>query len=178
MMPRNFVMAALMLCVGCAGHAASKSNDRANGDLGGLDEAGASADPDAASRGGSSGTSAPALAEAGIAGELFEAGAPGYIPFIESGTRTCPNSEYCFGQACYAPPSFEPSVCVSRCESDVDCAPYEACIGTAKLESTCYARCNSPSDCAYHFDCLDFSGGGKLICFPALWAGRRDELGN
>ncbi len=101
---------------------------------------------------------AGALGELGEAGDWGEAGAPEYMPFIESGTRTCQNSDYCFGLACYAPPSFLPTVCVAGCEVDADCAPDEACVHAQKLAPTCYARCGSPSDCAYHFDCFDFSG--------------------
>jgi hypothetical protein len=111
-------------------------------------------------------------------GVTSDAGEPGYMPHIGSGTRNCEDANFCFGLSCYAPPSFEPTVCVARCETDWDCEPSETCVRSARLEPTCYARCDSPSDCAFHFDCVDFTGDGQAVCFPTSWAARREELGN
>ena len=114
--------------------------------------------------------------DSGLAGAADSVGGQGYVSLIHSGTRTCPNDDYCFGLSCYAPPSFEPSVCLAPCATDRDCLSAEACVGSAKLEPTCYARCDSPADCYRGFDCYDFSGVGQFVCFPAGWAGRRSEL--
>ncbi|HEX2673305.1 MAG TPA: hypothetical protein VHM25_20630 [Polyangiaceae bacterium] len=117
-------------------------------------------------------------ASLGDSAGMSNAGEPGYMPHIGSATRNCENEDYCFGLSCYAPPSFEPMVCVARCETDWDCEPSETCIRSARLEATCYARCDSPTDCAHHFDCVDFTGEGQAVCFPTGWAARREELGN
>ncbi len=119
---------------------------------------------------------APSESDPEVAGSAAGAGAASYAPHIGSGTRNCESAEYCFGLACYAPPSFAPTVCVANCETDLDCGLNEVCVRSAKLAATCYPRCNVPGDCEYHFDCLDFSGEGQLVCFPAGWAGRRTEL--
>ena len=111
------------------------------------------------------------------AGDLAsEAGVQGYTSLIHSGTRTCQNDDYCFGLACYAPLDFAPTMCLARCATDLDCLSSESCVQSAKLDPTCYARCDSPSDCLQGFDCFDFSGAGEFVCFPAGWAGRRNEL--
>lgn len=112
----------------------------------------------------------------GIAAEAGAAGAPYDAP-IASGTRACENDDYCFGLACYAPPTFAPTVCLARCDSDANCRSSEACLRAPELEPTCYARCKSPEDCYRGFDCFDFSGKDELVCFPMPWAQRRDELG-
>jgi hypothetical protein len=109
-------------------------------------------------------------------GAASEAGTPGYVSLIDSGTRICDNEDYCFGLTCYAPATFVPTVCVARCETDANCLPFEACVQSAKLDPTCYPRCASPSDCYDGFDCFDFSGTGRLVCFPTNWASRRSEL--
>ena len=114
--------------------------------------------------------------DAELAGAADDAGAAGFVPHIGSGTRNCESSAYCFDLACYAPPSFLPTVCVASCATDFDCGLNEICVRSAKLAPTCYARCSVPGDCEYHFDCFDFSGEGQSVCFPAGWAGRRKEL--
>ena len=161
----------LLSCAACGGHSAAAIGERPadSAGAGGVDES----EAPAAGETESGGAGSPLQ---GAAGELGDAGAPGYVPHIGSGTRNCESSEYCFGLACYAPPSFAPTVCVANCEADLDCGPNEVCVRSAKLAPTCYARCRVPGDCEYHFDCLDFSGEGQLVCFPAGWAGRRGEL--
>lgn len=114
-------------------------------------------------------------AESGAAGATGGAGP--YVSLIESDTRSCENSDYCFGLTCYAPDSFAPNVCLASCETNADCQPFEACLRAPKLEPGCYARCNSPTDCYRGFDCFDFSNEGELVCFPAGWAMGRDRLG-
>jgi hypothetical protein len=162
-------------CAACGGHSAAtlqQPPDESAG-AGGVDDADppTSAGATVAATGG-----APSQPVAELAGAGDEAGAPGYTPHIGSGTRNCESSEYCFGLACYAPPSFLPTVCVANCETDLECGLNEICVSSAKLAPTCYARCSVPGDCEYHFDCLDFSGHGQLVCFPAGWASRRKEL--
>ena len=167
-----------LLPLACGGQARRESNrstaagGAASSDLtagsGGTSVLGSNAESGAAS--------AEAGAESGAAGG--ESGAPGYVSLIDSDTRDCPSEDYCFGLACYAPPSFAPRVCLARCATDADCQPFETCLQAPKLEPTCYALCDSPADCYGGFDCFDFSGtGGKLVCFPATWTQDRDRLG-
>lgn len=171
----------LSTCLACGAHSTSEPADLVAGAGGrGATGSGGSA---SAGNGDSAGTSASssesggadsAGGEPGVA--MSDAGEPGYVPHIGSGTRNCENASFCFGLSCYAPPSFEPSVCVARCEADSDCEASEACVRSARLEPTCYPRCDSPTDCEYHFDCVDFTGDGQAVCFPTGWAGRLDEL--
>jgi hypothetical protein len=98
------------------------------------------------------------------------------VSIIDSGTRACTDSDTCFGLACYAPLAFQPSVCLAPCQRDEDCHPSEACVRSVKLEPSCYHRCDSPTDCYGGFDCVDFSGAGLAICFPASWAQRLIDL--
>jgi len=182
MKPRLWTLLGLLICTACGGQSnghpgiASEGSEAGDGGRSGapddsLDRAGtATSEPEA---GGASSSHAGAAS----GGSESDAGAPGYIPFIDSGTRWCENSDYCFGLDCYAPPTFDPAVCVAPCRSDADCSPYEACVQSSGLQPTCYARCESPSDCAFHFDCFDYSGVGPFVCFPATWASRRPELG-
>lgn len=169
---------ALLLCVACGGHSSVTSQGPTGagaGASGAEDDSSSNAGASASEAGGA--PTQPDPEDAGAdAGDEADAGAPGYVPHIGSGTRNCESSEYCFGLSCYAPPSFLPTVCVASCETDFDCGLHEACVGSPKLAPTCYARCGVPGDCEYHFDCLDFSGKGQLVCFPAAWAGRRSEL--
>ena len=175
----------LSTCMACGAHSSSDPADAvmaAGGSKsasGGASEIGAGARSVAGERATSNenGGSAPS-ADGEQGGAMSDAGADGYVPHIDSGTRNCESANFCFGLSCYAPPSFEPSVCVARCERGWDCEPFEACVRAARLEPTCYARCDSPSDCAYHFDCLDFTGEGQRVCFPTAWAGRLEELGD
>ena len=197
-MCRGAALSWLFLCLGCGAHSRSIPSDDAH-ETGGADSVGlggAGGEGDPLANGGASGgaigegdpvtsggVSAGVGSAAGAGASVQsapggDAGAVGYVPHIDSGTRRCENADYCFGLACYAPASFQPTVCVKRCDTDADCEPFEACVQSEKLEGTCYARCDSPSACAYQFDCFDFSGQGQLVCFPAEWAGRRKELGN
>ena len=158
----------------CGGQARRESN-RSNA-ASGASSSDVTAGSGAATVFGSDTGSGAASAEAGA--ESGEAGMPGYVSLIDSDTRDCPSEEYCFGLACYAPPSFAPRVCLARCKTDADCQPFETCLQAPTLEPTCYARCDSPADCYGGFDCFDFSGtGDQLVCFPATWTQDRDRLG-
>lgn len=177
----SLVLFVLSTCLSCGAHSSIEPADSISGAGGAASAAGGAPAADA-------GDSSVAGSEAASndhggrgpdsdpGGPVSDAGEPGYMPHIGSGTRNCENANYCFGLSCYAPPSFEPTVCVARCETDGDCEPSETCVRSAKLEPTCYARCDSPTDCAYHFDCVDFTGAGKAVCFPTGWVGRRAEL--
>jgi len=176
-------LGALLALVACAGHSTSSAGDPGDelGKAGALPvlsdgSAGAARTDPSADPSSAGGSASKPTSEGTAGGSAPEAGAAGYVSPIQSGARTCENADYCFGLACYAPDHFEPAVCVAPCESDADCAPSEACVRSARLEPTCYARCASPSDCEYHFDCLDFSAMGSLVCFPTAWAVRLSEL--
>jgi len=173
--PRGWVAAAVLI-LSCSGHSQDSSPNR--GHAGSADSgpsSGSSGDDDQVDPMPES--AAGTANAAGSSGQLNAAGQAGQESLIRSGTRSCENRNYCFGLACYAPATFEPSICLTHCESDANCARNEACLLAPKLEATCFARCNSPADCDYGFDCLDFSGEGQLVCFPAAWAQRRNELG-
>jgi hypothetical protein len=116
---------------------------------------------------------------AGAAGANADGGATGssYSSLIRSGTRRCESSDYCFGLECYAPATFQPTVCLARCDADVSCRPSELCLSAPLLEPTCYQRCNAPDDCYEGFNCYDFSGAGELVCLPTGWTDRRADLG-
>jgi len=175
---RELLLATLL--VACGGHS-EEHTPVVSGDSGGSGVSVAGSD-----WGGSAGVfgSLPGAGEGGEADEMAGAAAGaagghrGYVSLIESGTRRCENDDYCFGLSCYAPATFEPKVCVARCESEIECAASEACVRLEKLAPTCYAVCDSPSDCYAGFDCIDLVGEGQLVCFPSPWAVRRDDLGN
>jgi hypothetical protein len=179
--PWLFVLSA---CTACGAHssnepttevipAAAGNNGLASGGAAGSDDTSSAGSSATANETGGNGPNS-----GGNTGGIADAGEPGYVPHIGSGTRNCENANFCFGLSCYAPPSFEPSVCVAQCETDWDCEASETCVRSARLDATCYARCDSPTDCAYHFDCVDFTGDGQAVCFPTGWAGRLNELGN
>lgn len=169
----------------CAGHSESPHGvepREAAGAAGAVDPSDVADNPSTGGtldRHGSSSLAGAARGGASSSGPMAsepESGAPGYDSLIHSGTRACANDDYCFGLECYAPRYFEPTVCLAPCESETDCLPSEACIGSAKLTPHCYARCALPSDCYRGFDCYDFSKRGQLICFPGAWA-HSEEVG-
>jgi len=166
----------LLLCVACSGRSERSAfgGDGTSGDAGSAvgGAAGNGRGGSTSENGGTGGDEVLGLAGAADS----DAGEPGYTPMIGSGTRSCPDADYCFGLSCYAPLDFQPTICVAPCKSDAECAPHEACIGTQKLARTCYSRCGSPSDCEFHFDCLDVTGASDFVCFPATWGSRLQEL--
>lgn len=171
------------MCIACGAHSSSEPTDVTSG-AGGNTAQGAggasvmAGDSSNAGNGATANDSGGSGSPGDPSGGMSDAGEPGYMPHIGSGTRNCESANYCFGLSCYAPPSFEPTVCVARCETDWDCEASEICVRSALLEPTCYASCDSPTDCAHHFDCVELSGRGQAVCFPTGWAGRIDELDN
>jgi hypothetical protein len=166
--------ALLLVLVGCGGHVRQNRADQTGG-VDGVAGAGESGGASGVLPVTDAGAWDRALDSEGGTDRAVVVGDAGAPPtkrsIIVSGTRRCLDDNYCFGMSCYAPLELEESVCLSGCQSDVDCGPTGVCLGSAELEPGCFQPCDTPFDCEYGFDCFDFANAQQsLVCFPTTWA--------